>query len=179
MADSLLTKFGSIGGVLSASADLLSAALPEEPAAVNQLRLVGDTLTQALRSRVCNRPVLSDEKALIEYLTFTMAFADIERFRVLFLDARNCLMRDEIVAVGSVRGAVLHPREVIRRAIEIGASALIVVHNHPSGDPTPSFADEETTRRLAAAADLIGLQLHDHLIVARSGYSSLKRRGVL
>lgn len=159
--------------------DALSVILPDEPAAIDQLQLVCSTLTQALKSRICDRPVLSDEKALIEYLTFTMAFADIERFRVLFLDARNCLLRDEIVALGSVRGAIVHPREVMRRAIEIGASAMIVVHNHPSGDPTPSDADVETTRRLAAAADLMGLQLHDHFIIARSGYSSLKRRGVL
>lgn len=179
MAAQLLANFSSLGGVLSASADAQSKLLPDEPAAIDQLQLVCTTMTQALKSRVCNRPVLSDERALIEYLTFTMAYADSERFRVLFLDARNCLLLDEIVATGSVRGAVVHPREIMRRAIEIGASALIVVHNHPSGDPTPSPADLETTRRLAGAADLMGLKLHDHLIVARSGYSSLKRRGVL
>lgn len=179
MAARLLFRFESLGGVLGASMDALGALLPDEPAAIDQLELVRTTLTQALRSRICERPILSDEKALVEYLTFTMAYADTERFRVLFLDARNCLLRDEVVAIGSVRGAVVHPREIMRRAIELGASALIVVHNHPSGDPAPSHSDTETTRRLAAAAELMGLRLHDHLIVARSGYSSFKRLGVL
>lgn len=174
-----MLRFGSTGGVLSASAEALSSEIPGQPAAVEQLRLVRRTLAQALRSRLRQRPILSGEKALIEYLTFTMAYAATERFRVLFLDARNCLLRDEVVASGSVRGVVVHPREIMRRAMEVGATALILVHNHPSGDPAPSPADIETTRRVAAAADLMGLSLHDHLVVARSGYSSLRRLGYL
>jgi len=146
---------------------------------VRQLRLVSDTLAQALRSRLCDRPLLSDEPALLDYLTLTMGHSVVERFRVLFLDARNRLLRDEVMATGSVRGLTVHPREIIRRALELGSTALIVVHNHPSGDPKPSQRDIATTRRLIDAAELMGLQLLDHLIVARAGHVSFKRLGFL
>lgn len=175
----LLERFGSTGDVFSASFEALSATIPDEPRAAEQLRSVRNALEQALRSRLCRRPVLSDEKVLLDYLTFTMAFALTERFRVLFLDPRNRLIVDEVVANGCVRGAVVHPREIMRRAIEVGATALIVVHNHPSGDPTPSTADLRMTQVLAAAATTMGITLHDHLIVARSGYVSLRRLGRL
>lgn len=177
MARHLLEVFGSIGGVLSTSAERLRSALPNECEAIEQLRLTSETLRQALRSRVSQGPILGDEQALIEYLFYTMAFSTNEQFRVLFLDARNCLISDEIVATGCVRGVVVHPRQIMRRAVEVGATALILVHNHPSGDPTPSPADIDTTRSVAAAGDVMGLRLQDHLIVARSGYSSLKRGG--
>ena len=179
VARALLRRFNGIGGVLSASGEALISTVPGETAAVRQLRLVSDTLAQALRSRLCNRRLLSDEPALLDYLTLTMGHASIERFRVLFLDARNCLLRDEIMATGSVRGLTVHPREVIRRALELGSTALIVVHNHPSGDPNPSQRDIATTRRLIDAAELMGLQLLDHLIIARAGYVSFKRLGFL
>ena len=165
--------------MLSASDDALNALLPDEPAAVDQLLLVRSTLAQALKSRICNRPILANETALIEYLTFKMAYAVNERFHVLFLNARNCLLLDEVVGSGSVRGTAVYPREIMRRAIEVGATAIIAVHNHPSGDPTPSAADIKTTQHLNAAARLMGLELHDHIIVAESGYCSLKRMGVL
>lgn len=165
--------------MFSASDDALTALLNDEHAAIDQLLMVRNTLIQALKSRICNRPILTDERALIEYLTFQMAYTVNERFRVLFLNARNCLLLDEVVGAGSVRGAVIHPREIMRRAIEVGACAIIAVHNHPSGDPTPSKTDIETTRHLRAAAQLMGVELHDHLIVAQSGYSSLKRLGFL
>lgn len=179
VASRLLQRFETTGAVLSASAGHLLAALPDETAVVDQLGLVRATLHQALRSRLCRRPLLSDESSLIEYLTFTMAYTNTENFRVLFLDVRNCLIRDEVVASGSVRGVVVHPREIMRRSIELGATALILVHNHPSGDPTPSRADIITSQRVAAAAEVMGVHLHDHLIVARSGASSLKRLGHL
>lgn len=136
-------------------------------------------MEQALRSRLCRRPILSDEKALIEYLTFTMAFSMTEQLRVLFLGARNHLMHDEVVAHGCIREVAVHPREILRRAVEIGATAVIVVHNHPSGDPTPGTADIRTTRALREAADSLGVVVHDHIIVASSGFSSLKRLGHL
>ena len=179
VAGRLLDRFGSTGDVFSASVEALWSVMPEEDAAVDQIQLVQTALRQALRSRLFQGPLLSNEEALIEYLTFTMAYAATERFRVLFLDARNCPLRDAVIATGCIRGVVIHPREIMRRAMEVGATALILVHNHPSGDAAPSAADIETTRCVAAAAKVMGLHLHDHMIVARSGHSSLKRLGVL
>lgn len=179
VAGRLLQRFGTTGDVFSASSEALAATVPDEPRAVDQLNCVRDALQQVLRTRICRRPILSDDKSLTEYLTFTMGYSPIERFRILFLDARNRLIVDEVVANGCVRGAVVHPREIMRRAVEVGATALIVVHNHPSGDPTPSRADVTMTQSLSAAAGTMGIILHDHLIVARSGYTSLRRLGQL
>ena len=179
IATLLLNRFGSTGDVFSASTEALRATIPNEPAVVNHLKLVYATLEQVLRSRLCKRPLLSDEKALIDYLTFTMAFLMTERFRVLFLNSKNRLIIDEVVANGCVRTAAVHPREIMRRAVEVGATAIIVVHNHPSCDPTPSTADLKMTQSLAAAASVMGIQLHDHLIITSSGYVSLKRLGHL
>lgn len=177
VATRLLDRFGGTGDIFAASDDALHATIPDEPDALSQLNLVRSTLKQTLRTRIKARPLASDEQALVEYLTFTMAYAATESFRVLFLDARNCLLRDEVIASGCVREVVVHPREIMRRALEVGATALILVHNHPSGDPTPSPADIKTTHRVAAAAQVMDLNLHDHLIIARSGYVSLKRLG--
>lgn len=177
IAGTLLARFGSIAAVLHAGAEAISAAVPDEPAVVEQLALVSATLHQALRGQVDARPLLSEERALVDYLTFSMAHARHEQLRVLFLDARNRLLRDELMADGGIRAATVHPREIVRRAMELGATALILVHNHPSGDPTPSAADIEATRRVAAAAALMEIRLHDHLVIARSGWVSLKRLG--
>ena len=177
VAGALLTRFGSIAAVLHAGAEAISDTLPDEPAVAEQLGLVCATLQQALRGQVDARPLLSEEKALVDYLTFSMAHARQEQLRVLFLDARNRLLRDEVMAEGCIRAAAVHPREIVRRAMELSATAMILVHNHPSGDPTPSAGDVEATRRVAAAAALMDIRLHDHLVIARTGWVSLKRLG--
>jgi len=165
--------------VLHANADAIRPALPDGAAVAEQLGHVRDALSQALQKRLEARPLLSDEAALIDYLTFTMAHRHAEVVRLLFLDTRNRLIRDEVLGLGSVGSVALHPREPVRRALELAATAIILVHNHPSGDPTPSRADVAATRRLAAAAALMDIRLHDHLIIAREGWVSLKRLGHL
>jgi DNA repair protein RadC len=123
--------------------------------------------------------VLSSWRQLLDYCHVALAHEPVEAVRVLYLDRKNRLMRDEQVARGTVDHIPLYPREVVKRALELGASALIVVHNHPSGDPTPSRGDIATTRQLQEAATALGLVLHDHLIVARQGHTSFRAEGLL
>jgi DNA repair protein RadC len=136
-------------------------------------------MLQALRQRACSRPLLSDSAALLDYLMLDQAHAHAERFRVLFLDSRNGLIRDEIVSYGSILEAAVYPREIMRRALQLGASGLILVHNHPSGDPCPSQGDVDATASTILAARLLEIEVHDHIIIARSGWSSFKALGLL
>lgn len=136
-------------------------------------------MLHALRTEAAAGPTLSDSSALLDYLSLDMAHLLTERLRVLFLNSGNRLLCDEIVADGSVNEAPVYPREIMRRALEVGATALIIVHNHPSGDPRPSRGDIEGTRRIADAARALGICLHDHLIIARSGWASLRALGLL
>lgn len=175
----LLDRFGTTGDVINASPQALRRLLPGDEAAIEQIKVIRNTLEQVLRNRVLGRTILSDEPTLIDYLRFQTMFADTERFRVVYLDVRNCLICDEIVASGCVRGVAVHPRQIMRRAIEVGATALILVHNHPSGDPTPSKADVRVTGEIVRAARALSIQVHDHLIVASSGHVSLRNLGHL
>jgi DNA repair protein RadC len=136
-------------------------------------------MLHALRTEAAAGPALSDSTALLDYLSLDMAHLLTERLRVLFLNAGNRLLCDEVVADGSVNEAPVYPREIMRRALEVGATALIIVHNHPSGDPKPSRGDIEGTRRIADAARSLGICVHDHLIIARSGWASLRALGLL
>ena len=131
------------------------------------------------RSEVRDKPLLSSWQALLDYLAIDMAHLTIERVRVLYLDARNRLVLDHHAGDGSVDEAAIHPREVIRRGLEVGATALILVHNHPSGSPEPSRADIQITRRIAEAGRLLGITVHDHVIVGREGHVSLKAKGLI
>ncbi len=126
-----------------------------------------------------NRPALSSWAALIDYCTAAMARSPHEEFRVLFLDRKNVLIADEVQSRGTVDHTPVYPREIVKRALELGASALILVHNHPSGDPTPSRADIEMTREVAAAAKALKIAVHDHLVIGRSGHASFKALGLL
>jgi DNA repair protein RadC len=128
---------------------------------------------------VRQQPVLGSWQALLDYLTIDMAHLTVERVRVLYLDTRNRLVLDDHVGDGSIDEAAIHPREVIRKALDIGASALILVHNHPSGDPSPSRADIQITQRIAEAGRLLGIVVHDHVIVGREGHTSLRAKGLL
>jgi DNA repair protein RadC len=132
-----------------------------------------------MQDELMDRPVLTDWRRLLDYCHASMARERTEQFRVLYLDRKNVLMADEVQQSGTVDHAPVYPREVMKRALELGASALIVVHNHPSGDPTPSAADVEMTEALAAAANKLGLVLHDHVIVGRTGHASFKSLGLL
>ena len=126
-----------------------------------------------------NRPVLNTWNAILDYVRAAMAFSDIEQFRILFLDKKNQLIADEVQQQGTVDHTPVYTREVIKRALELGASAIVLVHNHPSGDPSPSAADIEMTRTLVDATQRLGLTIHDHVIVGRKGHVSFRASGLI
>ena len=134
-------------------------------------------MLHALRREALRAPVLGDSKAVMDYLFAAMAHEPVEQLRILYLNTRNHLLLDETVIEGSVNIAPIYPREVVRRALEVGATALILAHNHPSGDPRPSSEDVRVTRLVAAASEALDIRLHDHVIVARSGWISLRAAG--
>ncbi len=146
---------------------------------VTELKLVKAAAERLTRGAVRNRPVLSSWTAVLDYCRASMAFADREQFRILFLDKKNTLIADELQQTGTVDHTPVYPREVVRRALELSATALILVHNHPSGDPTPSRADVAMTRTIAEAARPLGIAVHDHLVVGRDGHASLKGLGLI
>ena len=179
LAKALLKRFGSFAEVIGA-----------EPAALAEIKGVGETTVAALktvqaaaqrlaRGEVMQRHVLSHWQQLMDYCRASMAFEAIEQFRVLYLDNRNHLIADEMLHKGTVDHTPVYPREVVKRALELGATALIMVHNHPSGDPTPSKADIEMTREVKEAGEKLGITLHDHVIVAKGGTNSFKTLGLL
>jgi DNA repair protein RadC len=164
--------------VLAASPDALARTVDDD-AAVRQLCTVRAAMLQALRTEALTGPVLSDSETLIDYLFADMAHLPTERLRVLFLNAKNRLLRDEVMGEGSISETSIYPREIMRRALEIGATALILAHNHPSGDPKPSRGDVEATYRVIEAGRAFDIRLHDHVIIARSGWSSFRVLGLI
>ena len=141
---------------------------------VTDLKIVEAAARRLARGAVAKRPVLSSWSAVIDYCRAAMAFAEKEQFRLLFLDKRNALIADEVQQSGTVDHTPVYPREVVKRALELSASALILVHNHPSGDPSPSAADVKMTKEIAEVAKPLGIIVHDHIIVGRDGHASLK-----
>jgi DNA repair protein RadC len=141
---------------------------------VTDLKVVEAAARRLARGAVTKRPVLSSWSAVIDYCRAAMAFAEKEQFRLLFLDKRNALIADEVQQSGTVDHTPVYPREVVKRALELSASALILVHNHPSGDPSPSAADIKMTKEIAEVAKPLGITIHDHIIVGRDGHASLK-----
>ena len=147
--------------------------------AIRHIFMVRHVMLHVLRAEAAKAPVLGTSEGLIDYLFADMAYLPVERLRVLFLNSKNRLLSDELVSDGSVNEAPFYPREIMRRALEVGATALILAHNHPSGDPQPSDADIRATRRVAEAGRALDIRLHDHVIVARSGWSSLRMLGLI
>lgn len=141
--------------------------------------MVRGVMLHVLREEAQQTPILTDSQALIDYLFAQMAHLPAERLRVLFLNSRNWLLQDEVMVEGSVNEVPIYPREIMRRALEVGATALILAHNHPSGDPAPSKGDIKATQRVAEAAQTLDIQIHDHVILARGGWISFKRLGLL
>jgi DNA repair protein RadC len=177
-ASALLQNFPSIGHVITAEASQLRASgLTEHDIAV--FRLVREVACRMSRAEVRSRPVLSNWQVLVAYLQTAMAYEQIEQFRVLFLDRRNNLIADEMQQRGTVNHTPVYPREVMKRALILNASALIVVHNHPSGDPKPSREDIETTRELKAAANALEVELHDHVVIGHGKHASFRSLGLL
>jgi len=177
-AEPLLQRFHSLGHVLSAEPAQL-AEFGIEASDVTLLRLVRDIACRLLLGAVQSRPTLGNWQALLDYCQAAMAYEQIEQFRVLFLDRKNHLIADEVQQQGTVDHTPVYPREVVKRALLLNASALILVHNHPSGDPTPSRDDIEMTRKLREALDPLGIALHEHLVVGHRSHASFRSLGLL
>jgi DNA repair protein RadC len=178
LAKRLLHDFGGIGPLLSASADTLRREGLTDPT-IGALKIAEATALRMLEVRIEQQPILSSWEALGDYLHAAMAHSRVEEVRVLFLNAKNRLIANEALWQGSVDEASLHVREVIARAIALGATALIIVHNHPSGDPTPSQQDIRLTRDLVEAGRHMKVTVHDHVIVGASGRSSMRAMGLI
>jgi DNA repair protein RadC len=179
LARRLLEAFGDFNRVLSAPEARLRQVDGVGEAVVCELKIVAAAAQRLARARVINRPVISSWAALLDYCHTAMAHRETEQFRVLYLDRKNTLIADEEQARGTVDHVPVYPREVVKRALELNASALILVHNHPSGDPTPSDADIAMTTQIQAAAETLGLTLHDHLIVGKERELSFRAEGYL
>ena len=179
LARTLLTRFGSFTGAIAAPPIELATIDGLGDAGVAALKLVQVAAVRLARSEVINRPVLTNWDRLMGYLTASLARERVEQFRVLFLDTRNRLLADEAQGRGTVNHTPVYPREVVKRALELHATALILVHNHPSGDPTPSAADIDMTREIRAAAEALSIALHDHVIIGNDQWLSFRREGLL
>jgi DNA repair protein RadC len=179
LAKALIARFGSFAEVIAAKPARLLEIPGVGDAVVSQLKIVEAAAQRLAKGKVIGRPALSSWAALLDYCMAAMARSQNEEFRVLFLDRKNVLVADEVQSKGTVDHAPVYPREILRRALEHGASALILVHNHPSGDPTPSRADIDMTREIAAAAKALKIAVHDHLVIGRGGHASFKALGLL
>ncbi len=179
LAKALIARFGSFAEVIAAKPERLKELPGVGDAVISQLKIVEAAATRLAKSRVMGKPALSSWNALLDYCMAAMARSPAEEFRVLYLDRKNNLVADEVQTRGTIDHTSVYPREIIRRALEHGASALILVHNHPSGDPTPSRADIEMTREVTAAAKALKITVHDHLVIGRAGHASFKSLGLL
>ena len=168
------SEFGSFPEVIAAPPARLAEVKGIGDAAITEIKVVHAAAGRLARGQVKKRPVLSSWSSVIDYCRTAMAFADKEQFRVLFLDKRNQLIVDELQQVGTVDHTPVYPREVVKRALELSATALILVHNHPSGDPTPSHADIQMTQTIIDVARPLGIAVHDHIVVGKEGHASFK-----
>lgn len=179
LARALLETFGDFNRVISATPERLEAVKGVGTAVIVELKIVEAASHRLARSKVLQRPVLSGWDALLDYCHTAMSHRATEQFRVLYLDRKNILVADELQGQGTVDHVPVYPREIVKRALELNASALILVHNHPSGDPSPSEADITMTHRVAQAAEALGLTLHDHLILGQNREISFRSEGYL
>ncbi len=179
LAKALLERFGTLAGVLNADPGALKQVRGISDASVAQIKIAALVARRMARSEIADKPVLGSWQALLDYLAIDMGQLTVERVRVLYLNAKNRLLLDHHVGDGTIDEAAIHPREVIRRGLDCGASALILVHNHPSGSPEPSRADIRITQAIAEAGRPLGIAVHDHVIVGREGHVSLRAKGVI
>lgn len=174
IAKALIRRFGSFAEVLGAAPERLQEVEGVGESVATDLKIAAAAGQRMVKGDVAKREVLGSWSAVIDYCRAAMAFAEREEFRVLYLDKRNGLIGDEVQGRGTVDHTPVYPREVMRRALELGATAILLVHNHPSGDPTPSQADIRMTREIVALAKGLGVEVHDHIIVGRNGHASLR-----
>lgn len=179
LARLLLDSFGDFNRVVTAPTARLLAVKGVGEAVVQELKIVEAAAQRMMRARVLNRAVLTSWDALLDYCHTSMAHRETEQFRILFLDRKNVLIADEEQAKGTVDHVPVYPREVVKRGLELNASAIILVHNHPSGDPTPSSSDIVMTQQIKDAAEVLGIVLHDHLIIGKSRELSFRSEGYL
>ena len=179
LAKALLREFGGIGGVLIADGEALARIDGMGETSVAAIKIAQAAAIRLLRAEAFERPVLANWQALLDYLRADMVHHGVERFRVLHLNTRNMLIRDEVMSQGTLDQTAVHVREVIRRAIDLNAAAIILVHNHPSGDPAPSRADIQITRQIENAGKALGIALHDHIIVGTKGHVSMRAQGLI
>jgi DNA repair protein RadC len=179
LAKALIARFGSFAETISAEPSQLAQVKGVGETAIAALKAVQAAALRLARQQVLNRPVLSSWTKVLDYCRASMAYEATERFRILFLNRKNALIADEVQQKGTVDHTPVYPREVIKRALELGATAIIMVHNHPSGDPTPSPADIAMTREVKDAGQKLGIALHDHVIIGRGGTASFKSLGLL
>lgn len=174
IAKALLARFGSFAEVLAARPERLAEVAGLGEAAITELKIVEAAARRLAQSTLEERRNLGSTSAVVEYCRTAMAFIDHEEFRILFLDKKNKLLADEVQGIGTVDHAPVYPREVMRRALELSATALILVHNHPSGDPTPSTADIAMTVQIATLGKALNVIVHDHLVIGRHGHASFR-----
>jgi DNA repair protein RadC len=174
IAKALIARFGSLAEVLGAPLPLLQEVKGVGPSVALDLKIVAAAGKSMARGEIRNREVLSSWNKVVDYCRAAMAFEEREQFRILFLDRKNALIADEVQQTGTVDHTPVYPREVIRRALALSATAIILVHNHPSGDPTPSRADIDMTRLISDAGKPLGIAVHDHIIIGKKSHASLK-----
>jgi DNA repair protein RadC len=179
LAKALLKRFGTLNEVLAAPPELLKEVDGIGDRAVAELKLIKAFGERTAREAIRDRAVLSSWSAVLDYCRSVMAYEPREQFRILFLDKKNALIADEVQGAGTVDHTPVYPREVIRRALELSASAIILVHNHPSGDPTPSRADVQMTETIVSVGKPLGIVVHDHLVIGRDGHASFRSLGLL
>ena len=179
LAKTLIARFGSFAEVVAAPVERLLETKGVGPSVAHDLKLIEQAAKRVAHGAVKNRQVLGSYASVVEYCRTAMAFAEVEELRLLFLDKKNGLIGDEVMNRGTVDHTPVYPREIVRRALQLNASAVILVHNHPSGDPSPSRPDIEMTREIVALAEPLGITVHDHLIVGRNGHASFRALGLL
>jgi DNA repair protein RadC len=179
LAKALMKRFGSFGAVLMAEPEKLMAVDGMGVVSAAALKVVAESARRLAREEAGEAPIIASWTKLLAYCRVQLAHETVENFHVLFLDRRNRLIADERQQRGTIDHTPVYPREVVKRALELGASAVILVHNHPSGDPTPSKTDIEMTRAIQDAAEKLGIKVHDHVIIGRAGHSSFKAQGLL
>lgn len=179
LAKSLIKHFGGFSEVISADTERLREIKGVGETTIAALKIVQAAALKLAQGRVLDRPALKSWQALLDYCRASMGFNKTEQFRILFLDKKNILIADEVQQEGTIDHTPVYPREVVKRALELGASSLILVHNHPSGDPSPSSGDIEMTRQIIAAAKALGVSVHDHLIIGQGEHCSFKSLGLV
>lgn len=174
MAKAMIARFGSLAEVIAARPERLAEIPGLGEANITELKLVEAAARRLTKSAIEKRPAMGSFSAVVDYCRAAMAFHDREQFRILFLDKKNQLIADEVQSTGTVDHTPVYPREIMRRALELNATALVLVHNHPSGDPTPSTADIHLTHQIIAVGKPLNVLVHDHLIIGRQGHASFK-----